>query len=268
MNGPVHPRLAMNSLSTASWSLDQDLALYAELGVTAAAWYVDKLEQHGLDDAIDRIGRSGIRSTQVFARGFTLHDRSSWAADQARIGRALGAAAALGAPWVALTAGAAGHLGWDAAADALGEALAPLRHHGVHIAIEPSLPVRVEIGFVHSLRDGVDLAERLDVGTVMECNYVFAERDLAATLRRAGERLATVQVSDLVPPSTALPDRAVPGDGVIPLAAILGLAFEAGYRGDVEIEMLGPRIEAEGYDSAVRRAVAAVDRILQELDPR
>lgn len=264
----MHPRLALNSLSTASWPLERDLALYADLGVGAAAWYVDKLEQHGVDAAVALIAASGIRSTQVFARGFTLHDRTTWAADQARLRRAVELAAELGAPWVAVTAGAAGDLDWDDAADALGEALVPLRHDTVRLAIEPSLPVRVEIGFVHSLRDGVDLAERLDVGTVMECNYVFAERDLAATLRRAGDRLATVQVSDLVTPSTAIPDRAVPGDGVIPLRHVVGLALTAGYRGDVEIEMLGPRIESEGYDSAVRRAVTVVDALLHDLDPQ
>jgi len=264
----VHPRLALNSLSTATWSLEQDLDLYTELGVPAGAWYAEKLERAGIDRAVDLIGQSGIRSVQVFARGFTLHDRSSWVDDRIRLRRAVEAAVALGAPWVALTAGPAGDLDWDEAADALGEAIAPLLGHGVGIAIEPSLPVRVEVGFLHSLRDGVDLADRLDVGTVVECNYVFAERDLAGTLRRGADRIATVQVSDLVSPSTTIPDRAVPGDGVIPLRRVLGLAIDAGYRGDVEIEMLGPRIEAEGYGSAVRRAVAEVDRMLQELDPR
>ena len=36
----------------------------------------------------------------------------------------------------------------------------------------------------------------------------------------------------------------------------------AGYNGAFELEFIGPRIEEEGYDSAVPRAVAALERIL------
>ena len=123
--------------------------------------------------------------------------------------------------------------------------------------------MRVEIGFVHSLRDSVELAERLDLGVVVETNYCFAERDLETTLQRAGSRIATVQVSDLVPPSTVIPDRAVPGDGVIPLERIAVLATAAGYAGPFEIEQLGPRIEAEGYEPALRRAIDQMNRIAE-----
>jgi sugar phosphate isomerase/epimerase len=74
-------------------------------------------------------------------------------------------------------------------------------------------------------------------------------------------------VSDLVPPSTTIPDRAVPGDGVIPLGDVLGVVLGAGYVGPVELEVLGPRIEAEGYEPALRRAVIVLDELLHRLEP-
>jgi hypothetical protein len=40
-----------------------------------------------------------------------------------------------------------------------------------------------------------------------------------------------------------------------------------GYRGAFEVEMVGPRIDAEGYDRAIRRSVAWMDQLLAELDP-
>ncbi|MCU1376437.1 MAG: Xylose isomerase protein barrel, partial [Actinomycetia bacterium] len=182
----MHPRLAVNSLSSASWTLEQDLDLYADLGVTAAAFYFDKLAAAGLDRAIELIGASGLRTVHVFTRGLTLHDESTWPADQARLRAGIEVAAELGAPWFGLTAGPAGSLGWDGAATALGRGIEPLvaagAAGGVRLAIEHSLPVRVEIGFVHSLRDCIDLAGRLGIGATMECNYCFAERDLAATV--------------------------------------------------------------------------------------
>jgi sugar phosphate isomerase/epimerase len=267
----VHPRLALNSLSSASWTLEQDLELYTALGVTSAAFFLDKLVAVGLDRARELIGASGVQAVQVFARGFTIHDEATWAEDRARLADGVVVAAALGAPWFGITAGGAGRLSWDEAAAALGRAVGPLiaagEPVGVRLAVEHSLPVRPEIGFVHSLRDCIELADRLGVGATMEVNYCFAERDLPRTVAAGVASLATVQVSDLVPPSTVLPDRAVPGDGVIPLTDVLAMVVGAGYRGPVELEVLGPRIEAEGYEPAIRRAVAVVDDILHVVAP-
>ena len=243
-----HPRVAVNSLSTASWTLEQDLELYAELGVHTAAWYLAKLD----DASIEQIKASGIRAHHVFTN-----------VDGTNVDRALDYAVELGAPWIAITSGPADGKDWDTAARSLERLLAPFRDRGPGIAVEQTLPVRVEIGFVHSLRDSVDLAERLDLGVIVEANYCFGERDLEATLQRAGSRIASVQVSDLVPPSTVIPDRAVPGDGVIPLDRIVALTTAAGYAGPYEIELIGPRIEAEGYASAMRRSVAQMNRIAE-----
>src|SRR5438105_5797739 len=258
----VHARLALNSLSSATWTLEQDLELYAELGVTASSWYLDKLEAAGIERSLSLIRESGIRTIHVFAHGPTTCDPSQWPSEQARLGTGARIAAALGAPWLVLTTGPAGDLTWDQAADALARAVEPLRAHGVGIAVEQTLPIRVEVGFVHSLRDTVELGERFDLGVVVETNYCFGERGLVDTFARGAGRFATIQVSDLVPPSTVVPDRAVIGDGVIPIRRLIELADRSGYTGPFELELLGPRIEAEGYESAIRRSVAALEALL------
>ena len=79
--------------------------------------------------------------------------------------------------------------------------------------------------------------------------------------------LAHVQVSDFVIGSLCSPDRAVPGDGDIPLARILANVLATGYEGAFELEMVGPRIESEGYDGAIRRGAAYLDRLLSDLAP-
>jgi sugar phosphate isomerase/epimerase len=209
---------------------------------------------------------AGIEVTQVCCPGVSVGDPDRWPDDRARMLDALDLAVALGAGCLGTTTGAAGSLSWEEAAAALGRALAPVADAAagfdVVVAIEQTLPVRVEIGFVHSLRDSVELAGRFGLGVIMEANYCFNERGLADTLRAAGDRISRVQVSDLVPPSTVIPDRAVPGDGVVPLAALARLVVECGYNGPFELEMLGPRIEQEGYLSACRRGVVALSEIL------
>lgn len=248
--GPVSvsPRVAVNSLSTASWTLEQDLELYAELGVHTAAWYLAKLDDAG----VERIKASGIVAHHVFTN-----------VTPENVSRALDYAVELGAPRIAITTGPAEGKTWDDAALALDRLLAPFRDRGPRIAVEQTLPVRVEIGFVHSLRDSIELAERLDLDVVVEANYCFNERDLDETLQRAGARIGTVQVNDLIPPSNVIPDRAVPGDGVIPLEHLVASTTAAGYAGPYEIEQLGPRIEAEGYAAALRRAIDQMNRIAE-----
>ena len=45
------------------------------------------------------------------------------------------------------------------------------------------------------------------------------------------------------------PDRLVPGDGDIPIRRILGDVLAPGTTGSFDLELIGPRIEAEGYDA-------------------
>ncbi len=262
----VHSRLALNSLSTASWPLQRDLELYRSLGVGRAGLYLDKLDAVG-PVAAELVREAGVSATQVFARGVTPCDPARWPEERHRLRRALQWAHVLGAPCLAVTTGPAGPLGWDAAADALGRALAPIIEAaggaGIDLAIEQTLPVRVEVGFVHTFADSVELARRLEIRTVLEANYCFAERGIEETVLGAGDVVAVVQLSDLVPPCTAIPDRAVPGDGVVPLGHIIELVTAAGYTGPFELEVLGPRIEAEGYESACRRGLAVLENLLR-----
>ena len=48
----------------------------------------------------------------------------------------------------------------------------------------------------------------------------------------------------------------------MPLAALLSAITDAGYHGYVELEMLGPRIEAEGYGPAIARAIQVLEPML------
>jgi sugar phosphate isomerase/epimerase len=125
--------------------------------------------------------------------------------------------------------------------------------------------LRVDVGFVHTLRDVVDLARRLGTGVCMEVNACWAERGLAETIAAGVDVIALVQVSDYAIGTRSTPDRLVPGDGDIPLERILRTVLDAGYRGVFDLELIGPRIDEEGYDAAVPRAVAQLSSLLERL---
>jgi sugar phosphate isomerase/epimerase len=122
---------------------------------------------------------------------------------------------------------------------------------------------------VHTLRDAIDLAQRTGVGVCMEVNACWVERGLGDTIAtgvQAGQ-IRLVQLSDFVVGTKSTPDRAVPGDGDIPLPRIVGQLLAAGYEGAFDIEIIGPRIEAEGYDAAVSRSLAYVSELLRAAAP-
>ncbi|MFA5884228.1 MAG: TIM barrel protein [Acidimicrobiia bacterium] len=262
----MHPQVSVSSVSSWGWTLDEDLAFWAETGIDQVGLSLRKLEEAGVDDAVVRIAAAGLRVSNIVELGWwDLADAGTWPRQRDRLVTAVDAAAELGGCLV-LTTGPAGPLEWDDAVAALDTALDPVRVHadavGVLLTVEPTSALRLDLSFCTTVRDGVDLARALGIGLCVELNSAFAERGLVSTLAAATDVLAHVQVSDFVVGSLTSPDRAVPGDGDIPLARLVD-AFEGlGYTGAYELEMVGPRIEAEGYASAITRGVAYLDGLL------
>jgi sugar phosphate isomerase/epimerase len=253
------PRISVSAISTFDWSLPEDLAFYRTHGITDVGISLAKLERHGLDAGAARVRDAGLRVTNLIGLGpFRLGHPGQWDEQRHRILLALDAAATMRAECLVLTTGPAGPLPWEDAADAFEAALAPVlveaRARGIPFALEHTNSLRVDVGFVHTLRDAVDLARRLDIGVCMEINACWAERALGATIADSVDRLRLVQVSDFAVGTLTTPCRLVPGDGDIPLARILGQVRAAGYTGCFDLEIIGPAIEAEGYEAAVLRA--------------
>jgi len=263
----VDGRLSVSAVSSWRASFDDDLALWERLGVRHVGLSLRKCEEVGLDVAVERIGSAGLRVSNVVECGWcALDDLATWSEYQDRLLAALDAMRTLAAPVLVLTTGPAGSLEWEAAAGALRRAINPVRSAaadaGVRIAIDNTGAMRLDLSFVTTLRDTVDLAEHLGVDVCLELNSCWAERGFVVTLLRAQPRLAHVQLSDARVGSLTTPDRLVPGDGDIPLGRRIGEILAVGYAGAFEIEMVGPRIESEGYEPAIRRAIAHVSGMI------
>ena len=265
-----HPRISVSAISTWSWPLEDDLAFYRRAGIDQIGVSLRKLDITGYKKGAQLVAGAGLRVTNLLGLGpFTLDDPSQWPAQQTRLLSALDTAETVGAECLILTTGPAGQLTWEAAADALETALAPVlteaRRRGVPFALEHTHALRADVGFVHTLADAVDLARRLGVGVCMEINACWSERALGRTIERSVDVLRLVQVSDYVIGTTTTPDRTVPGDGDIPIGRILSQLEAAGYEGCYDLELIGPRIEAEGYGVAIPRAVTALAGLLEQV---
>jgi sugar phosphate isomerase/epimerase len=262
----VHSQLSVSALSSVNLRFDEDLDLWAQLGVHTVGLFLPKLTAVGVDTAVARVVDRELTVSSVAARGFTLCDPASWDAERASLHAAVDAAAAVDAGCLFLTGGTPGPLGFDECVGALATALAPVRDRadaaGVRLAIEHTNPLRRDIGFVHTLQDMVEVARTLDVGVVVELTNCWFERGLDRAIAEGVNTFQLVQVSDYLVGTLTASERAVPGDGDMPLAALLTAITDAGYDGFVELEMLGPRIEAEGYRPAIARAIQVLEPML------
>jgi sugar phosphate isomerase/epimerase len=268
----MHPRTCVSAISTFRLGLDEDLAFWAAHDIDTVGVSVAKLEAFGWDAGAQLVQGAvadGLKVADLIGLGpFHLAKPERWDRQRERLVRSIDTAAKVGAPSIVFTTGPFAPLTWDEAADALEAALAPVlaeaRAHGIDFAIEHTNSLRVDVGFVHTLRDVVDLARRVDTGVCMELNACWAERDLASTIANGIDRIRLVQVSDFRVGTVASSQRLVPGDGDIPLERIIGELLAAGYSGLFELELIGDAITDEGYERAVPRAVTALDALLRD----
>jgi sugar phosphate isomerase/epimerase len=190
-------------------------------------------------------------------------------AEQQKLSAAIGRAAALGARSIMMGSGGRGGLSWEQAAEAFAAAVAPCRavaeQAGVALLVEGTPTLYADLSIALSLRDTVTLAEIADVGICFDTFSCWTEAGLDESIARAVPRCGLIQVADYVPGDRALPARAVPGDGAVPIRRMIASALEAGYEGAFDIELIGPRIDAEGPLAAVRRGAEALETMLREL---
>jgi sugar phosphate isomerase/epimerase len=187
----------------------------------------------------------------------------------ADLSRLIDAAAATGARCIYMLTGGRNGLPWEQAAERFAQAIEPCVHEaeqaGVSLAIENASSLYADIHLAHTLRDTITLAELAGIGICIDLFHCWAEADLAGLLRRALPRTQLIQLSDYVLGDRALPARAVPGDGAIPIETFVAQALADGYRFGFDLELLGPRIDAEGRLAAAGRACAAVSAMLDRL---
>jgi sugar phosphate isomerase/epimerase len=266
-------RFSVSQITTLRWSFERDVEFFAANGVPAIGVSVHKLEHYGLERGVRLLRDSGLAVSCLTSSGlFPLGDAAGEERALERTRRHLDAAEDLGAACLMVLPGAAPHLSWEEAAASarpLIESLLPAAAAaGVRIALEPTSQLRMDLAFLHGFDEALDWAEEIDspwLGVVLELNNAWIERRLYDNIRRRSARIALVQISDFEIGTMKASERVVIGDGDIPLRRICRALAEAGYQGWYDIELLGPAIESEGYESVVARSMARFRALWDEL---
>ena len=265
----THPRLSIDAMSTFNWSFEQDLTLWQDLGVRYAGLLISKIADAPAA-RFARLRAAGIQSSTVIAHSFDLRDPDSWHQTRTSQIGLIDLVADTGGHSIYFTPGRTTGAPWREVLDVFARAVAPsvthARKRGVHIAIEPSL--RTDVSFVNNIRDAIDVAERTGVEIVADFGNMWMERDAREVLKRAAPQLALIQICDVIIGATGKPPpggRVHIGEGELPLHRLMHEVLDAGYQGVFDLEVLGPLIEKEGYETSVRRGVASASALLTEM---
>jgi len=268
-----HPRLSVNSVSSYMQPLADDIAMWQDLGVGHVGLILPKIADVGWDAARDMVTGAGLRVSTIFGPTYRRLDADRslgwWDADQKGTVDTVEFAASIGAASVYVCSGAAPTLTWDDAADAFCELVEPAVAHsaelGVPLLLEPTNPLRADVSFVFWQRDAMDLARRAGTKVMLDFQSCWYERGLETVVRENIDLVGVVQLSDYVIGTAETGNRVPPGDGDIPLERLVAMALDAGFEGAFDLEVMGPRVEEEGYPSSVRRSVEQASELLDRV---
>jgi sugar phosphate isomerase/epimerase len=266
----VHPRISISGLCFPRLSAVDAIEAIAGLGAGSASLTGDKVRQAGTVAVVAAGRRHGVKIvTTTGALGLDLSSGEASVVSLSRARQDVDLAAAVGARAMYGLVGPRTADRWDACADAYvnaaGELAGYAADRNVTLAIEPASWLYADLTFIHSFHDAALVAPRAGMGICLDAFHVWTEAGLREEIGRHAGLIAHVQLSDMTPGSRALPCRAVPGDGDVPLAAVVRWLLDAGYPGVFDCELNGPAIDAEGHRAAAARAAGWLDKLLTEL---
>ncbi|MHC6230655.1 sugar phosphate isomerase/epimerase family protein [Arthrobacter sp. MMS24-T111] len=269
-------RLSINSATTKKWTLAQVVEGCVNAGIPSIGPWRDRVEEAGLDKAARLIKDAGLRVSSLCRGGFlTAADADGQAAALADNRAAILEAVALETRELFLVVGglALGEKDVVAARQRVADRLADLvpfaAEHGVRLVLEPLHPMyAADRALISTLGQALDLAAPFDastVGVAVDTFHVWWDPELKAQIVRAGRenRIASYQVCDFNMPIAADPllSRGYMGDGVVDFATIGTWVRDAGYTGDIEVEIFNQEI----WDTDGNAVLATVKERYAEL---
>lgn len=253
-------RLSLNTKTVNNWTLKEAVEGAARAGLGAIGPWRDRVQEAGVTESAKMISDAGLRVSTLCRGGFLTAIDDDGLDDNRR---ALDEAAELGAPELVMVMGGIPDRDLIGARARASERLAELvpyaLERGVRIALEPLHPMFVaDRAVISTLGQALAMAEPHPVeavGVVVDTFHVWWDPDLEAQIKTAGERgrISSYQVCDWLVPMEADPllSRGMMGDGVIDFATIGRWVEEAGYCGDVEVEIFNAAIWAADGDQVI-----------------
>ncbi len=262
----MHPALSVNTLCFAPAPLDRLSEKVARIGARGISPDLAQVLDLGVPQTAHLLRDAGLTVATLTHRAFGFATSELVTVARERLCRTIDIAAKIGAASIIMTTGGRGLLDWSEAAERFAEAIAPCTdmaiEAGVRLGIEPTSHLYADVSIAHRLADTTRIAHMAKIAPILDLFACWFDVDIDAAIAEAAPHLALVQVSDYVSGDRALPCRAVPGDGDVPLDRLIPALVAAGYCGWFDLEIIGPRLLAEGEEIGLMRAGEFVGSLL------
>ena len=137
---------------------------------------------------------------------------------------------------------------------------------GVQLAIEPMHPnCAREFTFLTNLDDALELCDSVGskaVKVLYDTYHLGHDENCADRIDTIVDRVALLQLGDGRETPAVEQARCRLGDGIIPLSEIVRAFLNAGYDGDIDVELIGEEIETIDYHELVDHAKQAFERLV------
>ena len=259
-------RLSINRWSLRTTPIQEFLEATAAAGIGKVGLWRQDVEEVGLDALRRRTDDAGLHVTSLCRGGFlTAADPAERRAALEDNRRAIEETVGLGAPTLVMVVGGVTREDKDltAARARVAEGIAELAPYaedaGITLSLEPMHPMfgadRAVLSTTHQALDVAEQVASPAVGVVVDTYHVWWDPQLAGAIERAArsDRLLCYQVCDWNLPLAAEPlySRGYMGDGFIDFPAITTLIKNAGYTGDIEVEIFNEDVWADPAPTAL-----------------
>lgn len=241
----------VSEFTTWNWSFEQDVRNYTKLGVNAIEICEFKLDDDHFEEQVAYAKSAGLTICSIQPKLHSLYpdeprpDPKYPAERMSLFRRSIDrfGKIAPGSTLISIT-GAAPDGNYRAAFDTAVREYRALADyaadHGVRVALEPLNPILMNVDtFLCSLTEARRLVESVDrasFGLWVDVWHIWQYCDAEEQIKACGDRIFGVHVNDWHTPRH-FGDRAIIGQGEIPLPKLLRAIHQTGYRGAYTLEI-------------------------------
>jgi len=260
------PRFAVSQFSTLNQGFDEDLEAFVAGGAEGIGIAEAKLPEGRDADSLRRLRESGLAATIALPELLSVLPCPPFGGPEDPDERVSALCASVRRlarfePLVVLllTGPAGGREPEDArriAVEGLREVARVAAGVGVPVALEPiHASARDDFTLPATIPEAISIVEEVGepMGLIVDTWHLWDTPDVLSWVRAEAGRFAAVHVNDWRGETRGWDDRALPGDGVIDLPAILGALEEGGYDGWYELEVFS----SEAYPDSLLQLPAA-----------
>ena len=251
-----YSKLCIHTITTKPWALEEAVRNYAQAGVKGITVWRQALASLNPVAAGKMIRDHGLSIVSLCRGGFFLSSTAAgraMAIDDNR--RCIDQAAALGAPLIVLVCGAVPGQALAESRKQIAEAIATVLPQAasakVKLAIEPLHPMFAEDrSAVNTMSQARAICNQLKspwLGIAADVYHIWWDDRLEDEIKTSGREgtLFAFHICDWrTPAGDLLNDRALMGEGCIPIRQIRGWVEDAGFKGFNEVEIFSSRLWA------------------------